>query len=86
MTLEKFADEHRLVMQVNERERQDLPRFWAKLGDVEVVDGCMLRGAFGNGGTPNDAITDYCNEISTKRLKIRNKEYVNAPKLTYKPK
>lgn len=67
---EAFADEHRLTLIVVERRmddwqrRQCLPRFYAHFKDVEVKDGHILRGEFGNGHTEDEAIADYAAAIS----------------------
>jgi hypothetical protein len=71
-TIEAFADEHGLVMDVHER-RFDLGharRFYAAFRHAEIKDGCILRGAYGDGATEQDAIAAYAREISMKRLVI----------------
>ena len=68
----EFADKHGLVMQVNERERphKGLARFYASFKGVEVKDGQLLVGAFGDGETPESAIANYANVISGRTLVI----------------
>lgn len=51
--------------------------FYASLTNVEVKDGCILEGTYGNGATPEEAIRDYYKQIVGKNLVYRamNKEY-----------
>jgi len=51
--------------------------FYAALQRVEIKDGCILNGAYGNGATPEEAMRDYYKKIADKRLVYRamNKEY-----------
>lgn len=72
MTLEKFADEYGLVMEVRER-GVNFPhneRWYASFATVEVEDGSLLCGVFGNGATPEEAIRDYGRQISGKTLAV----------------
>ena len=77
-TLEAFADQHGLTMEIVERTRTDLARcfdyskmrFYAGFKGVDVSDGCMLIGSVGNGGTEDDALRDYARQISGKKLVI----------------
>lgn len=86
VSIEDYADESGLLMQVSERADPSLGgRFLCYFRDVEVVDGCVLCSVHGNGETVNDAISDYASAISLKRLRIRQ-DYnspieVIAPKL-----
>jgi len=72
MTIEQFADAHNLVMEVNERRRPegDPSRYYAHFEHCEVGGDGFLRGAYGNGATPEDAITEYAAAISLKRLVV----------------
>jgi hypothetical protein len=72
-TIESFAEQHGLVMEVHERDLQNVYlspscRWYAKFSDCEVAERGMLRGAFGNGSTQDGAIAAYAEEISGKRL------------------
>lgn len=78
MKLADFADEHGLKMKVVERSRTDLHpsipyegnRYLAHFDDVDVKDGSILCGTFGNGATPAQAMKAYAREISGKLLVV----------------
>jgi len=95
MALSDFADKHGLVMQVKERTRTELwrgfdyesNRYYAQFRDVDVKDGAVLRGTFGNGRTPEAAMANYAKEISGKLLvkdwhKPDERKEFHAPELT----
>lgn len=42
--------------------------WYAKLDHCMVDEGDVLSGAFGNGSTPDEALSDYCRRISGKRV------------------
>ena len=70
-TIELFAEEQGLVMEVHERGQdilkwRHLDRFYAIFKKVEEKDGSVLRGIYGNGDTPEEAITNYANRLSEK--------------------
>ena len=80
MTGEDFADKNNLTMTVNERDSETLKLPWinensvyyASFNDCDILeDRCILRGAFGNGSTPTEAINNYFKEISEKTIVIR---------------
>lgn len=72
MTIEKFADQHNLEMEVNERnEPEGSPsRYYAHFKHAEVKEGRILCGTYGDGATPKEAITNYAPQISLKLLVI----------------
>ena len=72
MTIEQFADAHNLVMEVRERRRPegDPARYYAHFENCEIGGDGILRGAFGDGRTPEDAIANYAAEITLKRIVI----------------
>lgn len=86
-SIENFADRHGLTMRVNERSTSGLPRFYARFKDVEVGNGCILIGAFGNGDTEDEAIAAYAAEISKQRLIVNagtaERREIIAPVLFY---
>lgn len=92
-TLQEFADEHHLVMEVHERADFGLEsavRYYAMFRDCEVLSGRTCYGVFGNGATPNAAIKRYAEEISGKLLvkdafKETRKEMSVPILLPYKP-
>ena len=96
-TLEAFADQNGLTMEVAERTRTDLARcfdyskmrFYAAFKGVDVSEGCMLSNSHGNGGTEDDALRDYARQISGKKLVIGaftvERREVWAPEITYTP-
>ena len=62
-------------------------KFYASFVGVEIKEGEILRGAFGNGEIPDEAIANYAREISHKHLvkdamRTWRKEII-APKLIY---
>jgi hypothetical protein len=42
--------------------------FYASLEHVEVKDGCILKGTYGNGSTPEEAMRDYYKRVVGKQL------------------
>ena len=88
MRIEDFADEHGLIMQVHERERDFIPfyrRFYASFKGAEVKEGIMLHGVCGNGNTIEAAISDYAQKISHKTIVINamrdDRREIKAPLL-----
>lgn len=73
-SLEQFATKNDLTMLVCERnldkwaKSRNMPRYYANFDDVEVKDGCMLCGEYGNGNTPEEAIANYAGRILGCRL------------------
>jgi hypothetical protein len=72
MTIEQFADAHNLVMVVMERRlpEGDPSRYYARFEHCEVGGDGFLRGEFGNGRTPEEAIADYATAITLKRIVV----------------
>lgn len=71
LSITAFADRYGLVMRVRERERErpgTATRFYASFISVEVKDGPILRGEYGNGATPEEAIQNYADAIRGKLL------------------
>lgn len=63
--IEDFADQHELTMKVFERHAHSSPdRFYAHFDRVDVKEGSVLVGRFGDGATEDQAIADYANKIS----------------------
>ena len=92
MTLEEFADKHGLELEVCERRRDRLPhagRFYAMFARAEVMDPPgFLSGVSGDGDTEEEAIRDYAERISEKRLAIYGpapayeRTNIDVPRLT----
>lgn len=85
-TIEEFADEHGLEMEVHEREHFN--DFYAHFKRGEIKEGSMLCGTSGSGPTPEAAIADYAKKIYGKLLVIgawtpKRKEY-HVPNLITK--
>jgi hypothetical protein len=72
MTIEQFAERNELLMEIYERitPSSRSMRYFAHFRNAEVKDGEMLIGSFGNGATPEEAITNYALAISMKLLVI----------------
>lgn len=68
---EDFADKHGLAMEVRERaSASPAARFYASFRGVEVSEGCILIGVYGNGRTPEEAIADYAPMLCGKRIRV----------------
>ncbi len=69
-TIEAFAEEHDLVMEVNEREDgfDKNRKFFACFLSSDTIEGGFLVGAFGDGKTEKEAIEQYARRISGKHL------------------
>jgi hypothetical protein len=87
-SLSDFADLHGLSLDMNERDpvlRRTLPRWRCSFRNLEIKDGSLLIGTFGDGDTQEEAIEDYCNRISGKIGVLNafrsNRTTVNIPTL-----
>ena len=93
-TLSEFADEHDLVLEVNERSTETLQafrhlsnkdRFYTHFVDSEIKGIGVLISAFGNGETVDEAIEEYRKEISEKTLVVNagsaNRKEIKVPRL-----
>jgi len=86
-TIEKFAEKNSLTMEVHERRKAigDADRFYAHFKGVEVKGDGVLIGSFGNGRTPEEAISDYAREINLKTIIIdsmnKNRREIQVPRL-----
>lgn len=69
-TLKEFADFYGLTMVVTERKRPigHPDRFYASFENCDTIEGALLTGAFGNGATEEEAISNYTKNISLKRI------------------
>lgn len=75
MKLEEFADKHGLDLHMNERGPDlrstfNLCRWYCSFPSFEIVEDGVLIGCSGNGETHEEAIKDYCDQISGKEAKI----------------
>lgn len=69
---EEFARINKLKLVVSERPiGYGLPRYHAAFEYVEILDGYVLIGAYGNGETPEKAIKDYMKRIAGCKLIYR---------------
>lgn len=68
--IEKFAKEHDLVMEVFERGEmfKHRGRYYALFSGCSVNDSGVLLEEYGEGDTPERAISDYAKRISGKDL------------------
>ncbi len=71
-TIRKFARQHGLEFIIRERPepKGSEMRYSASFRNCEIKEAAILISAFGNGKTPNEAIRDYANEISLRRIVI----------------
>jgi len=87
MTIEQFADVHNLVMEVHERRRPegDPLRYYASFEHVEIGGDGFLRGEFGNGRTPDEAIANYAAVITLKHIVVEaytpERREIDVPRL-----
>ncbi len=93
-TLEDFADDHRLVMEVHERTKRyycatndfENNRYYAHFKNADTTDGYILSSVTGNGPTPEAAIADYAIRISEQLLVIdastEKRREIVVPRLT----
>jgi hypothetical protein len=87
MTMEDFADKHNLHMVVTERKVPDgvKDRFYARFEHVEISEGCILRGAYGDGVSPEAAIYAYGEAISLKKIIYdamgKNRKEIEVPRI-----
>ena len=89
-TLEEFADEHGLAMEVKERGRQfvgnGVERYYASLvtlknhWSIDVVTPGFLTTLSGDGDTPELAIQDYGRKISECTVRIEGRD-VEVPRI-----
>jgi len=71
MTIDEFADQHGLIMEVHERGPVGSnTAFYAHFKNCDVHDGPCLVGTFGDGSTEDEAISHYAKTISQKVLVI----------------
>ena len=71
MTIDEFAEENGLTMEIHERSAIDSPtRFYANFEGAEISEYPGLVGAYGNGATPDEAVDNYAEEISGKLVVI----------------
>jgi hypothetical protein len=77
MTIEEFADQQGFEMVVVERPSTTLQshyhngenrRFYAHFASVELCEGNVLVGTYGEGPTIEAAIADYAGKISERRV------------------
>lgn len=81
ITIERFADEHDLVMMVHEPNGES-PVYKASFKGVEVVNAGFLYSLCGRGTTEADAINDYSKIISGQTIRIgRSGKRVLVPDL-----
>lgn len=92
MTIEEFADKHDLVMEINERQVRIgcASRYYASFKGSETKNGVMLARTYGNGSTPDMAISAYAEAISCKTLVIDSmldtRREIEVPMLSYDQK
>jgi len=91
MDLADFADHEMLEVSVFERPlpENDPSRFYAYFDDTEVKDRGCLVGAYGNGATPEEAISEYADSISLKTLVkgayTKDRREIIVPRLSFNP-
>jgi len=81
ITIEQFAEEHDLVMQVREP-IDSSSNYMASFKGVEVVNAGFLYSTYGHGATEADAINYYSKIISGQTIRIgRSGKRVHVPDL-----
>ena len=65
----------------------NLDRFYVSFEHGEVMENGCLIGASGNGNTIDEAIIDYCNQISNRKMAFNayqeNRKEIRCPKLVH---
>ena len=88
MTIEEFAENNNLIMEVHERDDPKLPRCYAHFKLSDIKDGSCLIGKYGDGETEQEAIRNYAKEISGKLLVIgafsSDRRNIQVPRLIEK--
>lgn len=81
MNIYDYADCMDLELLVRRHQQQN-NRWTCSFERVEVCEGtCILRSAYGNSKSPEGAIADYSQQISGKKIKIKDATYANVPVL-----
>ena len=87
MTIEQFAEEHDLVMQVQEPLGAGSPgldgKFRAHLKGAEIAENGFLWSASSWGLTESDAINEYAKRISGKTIRLASGKRINVPELAF---
>ncbi len=82
ITIEQFAEEHDLVMVVQEPADASSPGYRASFKGVEVVNAGFLYSLCGRGATEADAINDYSRNISNQTIRLaRSGKRIHVPEL-----
>lgn len=68
--LDRFAERHDLTLLVMRRSIGTPHHFYCHFENCEVMQSGMLVGAYGNGHTEAEAISDYATKISGARIAI----------------
>lgn len=88
MTIEQFADQHDLTLQIVERKLDvgNPMRYYACFERAEIKESIFLVGCFGNGVTEQQAIDNYAREIEMRTLVINStgndRRQIEVPRLT----
>lgn len=75
-------------LEVNERPiHSGLPKFYVSFKDGESMEGGCLVSHFGNGNTVDEALQDYSNQISCRRMAFGaytpNRKEIQFPKIVH---
>lgn len=86
-TIEEFADEHDLIMEVEERHAHEAhDKYYASFKGAEIKEGGILIGGIGDGDTVKSAIADYAHKIGLTILVIdaysKDRRIIEVPVLT----
>jgi hypothetical protein len=88
MTIEEFAENNNLIMEIHERNDPKLPKHYAHFKLSDIKEGSCLIGKFGDGETEQEAIRNYAKEISGQLLVIgafsNNRRNIQVPRLIEK--
>lgn len=92
VSLEEFADEHDLIMEVHERENPNYTNdiYYAHFKGCDVMKEGFLIGEYGHGATPEEAMESYAGKIGLKRIGLdvgtNNHKEIDVPRLYIKEK
>ena len=72
---------------INLKEKSNIPRYFAQFERCEVMVRDLLSGAYGNGDTIDEAISNYCIEVSNCKVAFNaygnDRKEIQFPKLIH---
>lgn len=72
-----------IVKQRAEKYFGSCEQFYAFIKDADIIEGSASIGVVGNGRTPDNAIRDYAEKISNRKIRINIIDYIQVPTLKH---